>query len=334
MQYRFSSHIAGETIFPTQRIAIITVLLTIGISLPGLLWYISVSMSSISDVTAIWNSNAFWAYILTVYILMGGSTSSGKWWKRFEASKIIAVIMASVGVTIVVYSGVDAQRSGEEGDSPTKPTAPLVGDLLTLVASILYAFVQVLYKKYIALPNEPSEGTILAAESVLSQTGEDSPLMEEQELGHPVEVDSVDAGVAIVSYQHLIDSLPFGLYPNFMTSLAGLTTLLLLWPLPIILSTSTSSSGHPTQASSASIIVSICAIATAGLIWNSGYLVLLSIWGPVLSSVGNLLTIVLMLLVDTIFMNSPMPTLFSVIGCGMIAAGFGVLVWELIHEQR
>ncbi|KAG8761629.1 hypothetical protein FRC14_000013 [Serendipita sp. 396] len=336
LQYRFSSSQLGgdPSTFPTQRIALITVLLTIGISLPGLLWYISVSMSSISDVTAIWNSNAFWAYILTVYILMGSNAPDGKWWTRFEAKKIIAVLMACIGVTIVVYSGVDSQRSGEDDDGSTKPTAPLAGDLLTLVASILYALVQVMYKKYIALPNEPSEGITLATGRVVSQSGEESPLIDEQQVDHPLNLEAIAGGEGPLSYQQLIDSLPFGLYPNFMTSLAGLTTLLCLWPLPILLATPESPNGDPNHASPVSIAVSIAAIALAGLVWNSGYLVLLSIWGPVLSSVGNLLTIVLMLLVETLFMNSPFPSFFSVIGCGMIAAGFGVLVSELVRGEK
>lgn len=49
-----------------------------------------------------------------------------------------------------------------------------------------------------------------------------------------------------------------------------------------------------------------------------------------LASVGNLLTIVLMLLVDVFLMEGALPTGWSILGCGMIAGGFGVLVWDVV----
>jgi len=48
-------------------------------------------------------------------------------------------------------------------------------------------------------------------------------------------------------------------------------------------------------------------------------------WGPILVSVGNLLTILLMLLVDMLLMDGVLPTGWSMLGCGMIVGGFGVL---------
>ena len=55
--------------------------------------------------------------------------------------------------------------------------------------------------------------------------------------------------------------------------------------------------------------------------------------GPVLVSVGNLLTIVLMLLVDVFLMEGVLPTGWSMLGCGMIAGGFGVLAWDVSRVQ-
>jgi len=57
-------------------------------------------------------------------------------------------------------------------------------------------------------------------------------------------------------------------------------------------------------------------------------------WGPVLISVGNLLTIVLMLLVEVTIMDAPLPNLKAILGCGMIAGGFGVLLWSIrVHSS-
>lgn len=46
------------------------------------------------------------------------------------------------------------------------------------------------------------------------------------------------------------------------------------------------------------------------------------------------MTIVLMLLVDVFLMGGMMPTGWSILGCGMIAGGFGVLVWDIVGISR
>jgi len=245
----------------------------------------------------------------------------------------------------VVYSGTDEPKVSQQAGKPSvqAPTAPLAGDLLTLVASFIYAAVQVLYKKYIALPDEPTE-----ADAVVS-----SPLSVYRPLTGTEDVDEVPRDAIVPSQdgdediqapndvERTVHPLPFGLYPNFITSLVGIATLLLAWPLPLLLSPSppspqsavfTSSLAEP---SSLHIALSITAIALAGLTWNAGYLILLGIWGPVITSVGNLLTIVLMLAVESIFVDSaPTPSLVGVLGCGMIAGGFAVLVWEVVGPGR
>jgi drug/metabolite transporter (DMT)-like permease len=104
----------------------------------------------VSDITAIWNANAFFAYIFTLHFL------GVKW----EPRKLGAVILATVGVLAVVYGG--SQTEMPEDDprpkSPSSPaTAPFVGDVLTLIASILYGLYQVLYKKYATPSTSQSE---------------------------------------------------------------------------------------------------------------------------------------------------------------------------------
>ena len=46
------------------------------------------------------------------------------------------------------------------------------------------------------------------------------------------------------------------------------------------------------------------------------------------------MTIVLMLLVDVFLMEGVLPTGWSTLGCGMIAGGFGVLVWDVVGATR
>jgi hypothetical protein len=321
-------------------------------SLPGLLWYIAVSLASISDVTAIWNTSAFWAYLLSVYLLYPEADTAGQgelpqaWWKRLEARKLLAVGMACVGVGVVVYSGTDDTEASEMAAARPAdgPSAPLAGDLLTLLASFLYAAVQVLYKKYIALPNEATEADAVASSPLAIYR----PLAVTDDLDEATQDTTVPTqegeGDLMASNDTLPSErsshpLPFGLYPNFITSLVGITTLLVAWPLPVLLSSTSSLpsaiSPPPAEGSSLQIALSIAAIALAGLTWNAGYLILLGIWGPVITSVGNLLTIILMLVVESIFVEStPTPTFVGILGCGMIAGGFAVLVWEVVGPGR
>jgi hypothetical protein len=127
-------------------------------------------------------------------------------------------------------------------------------------------------------------------------------------------------------------ALPFGLYANFMTSLVGLGTILLLWPLLFI--SPTQSDQLPSGNEGLPLIPSIIILGCSGLMFTTTYLILLSIWGPVLISVGNLLTIVLMLLVEVTIMDAPLPNLKAILGCGMIAGGFGVLLWSIrVHSS-
>ncbi|CCA71397.1 hypothetical protein PIIN_05337 [Serendipita indica DSM 11827] len=328
--------------FPTRNIITLAIVLTIGISTPGLLWYIAVSFASISDVTAIWNTSAFWAYVFSVCILVPPGSHPASWWRRLEANKLVAVVMACVGVTITVYSGVKSDsKSGTGETDPSVPSAPLFGNLLTLIASVVYALVQVLYKKYIALPHEPAEGIGLDDDTereVSSPLVTYRPLFNEEggEMDETMQDGFVEASEEVEEERRQLEkaelALPFGLYPNFITSLAGVTTLFSLWVLPVFLSDP--SKEKAATGSPLAIVLSISAIALAGLTWNAGYMVLLSIWGPVLTSVGNLLTIVLMLVVETVLMAAPSPSGWSILGCGMIAMGFGILAWELSRKRE
>ena len=351
LRSHFSHPSSRTTSLPVNRIITTILLLTIGMSLPGLLWYIAVSLASISDVTAIWNTNAFWAYLLSVYFLHphGAATNLHSdpreqtearqgWWKRLEPRKLLAVALACIGVCVVVYSGTDDSNASEESiQRPVEaPSAPLAGDLLTLLASVIYAAMQVLYKKYIALPSEPTE-----VDAISSPLASYQPIGAADDLDGPIPeaaVSAQDEEDEITIGENVLEALPFGLYANFITSLVGLTTIVVAWPLPVFLSPpSTLQPATEAGASSLSlqIALSIIAIALSGLTWNAGYLILLGIWGPVITSVGNLLTIILMLIVESLFVEAaPTPSFTGILGCGMIAGGFAVLVWEVVGPGR
>ncbi|CAE6521749.1 unnamed protein product [Rhizoctonia solani] len=272
--------------FPWTRYIIFVTLLTTGITCPALLWYASVSLASLSDITALFNTHAFWAYILSTAILPPPPDRP-----RWQPYKLLAVLLACIGVFVTVYGSADDASPGSN---------PFLGSSLALVSAVLYALYQVAYKKW-AVPS------VSIASTYEDEDDEAAPLAGDGELaGQP---------------------LPFGLFANFVTSTAGLATLGVLW-IPMVYSNWFGKGGYELPGD---LWTGVCVglIALSGLVFNAGFMILLSLWGPIVASVGNLLTIVLVMLTDVILSRDlSVITFWSFIGSGLIITGFGILVWE------
>ncbi|KAL1951894.1 hypothetical protein VTO73DRAFT_1043 [Trametes versicolor] len=313
---RAASSAAAKPTFPTGRFYRLLAYLTTGLTLPGLMWFIAVTLAPVTDVTAIWNTNAFFAYVLTVLI------TRSKW----DPRRLVAVLIATGGVLAVVYGGTTIEAgtsdTGAEQSVKADPrshrAAPLVGDLLTLAASIIYAAYQVLYKIHAALPDDPEvQADLYTPIPEADSTGED----EEVPLDEPLLV-----------ADDIIHPLPFGLYPNFLTSAIGVCTMLVLWiPVPIIHALGIEPFEMPQTGATYGVIAGI---ALTGAIFNAGFMVLLGVWGPIVTSVGSLLTIVLVFVSDAIFGGAvEAVTIWSVLGCGSIVAAFAILAYDLAKRR-
>ncbi|KAI0296165.1 hypothetical protein BC826DRAFT_1005631 [Russula brevipes] len=297
--------------FPYARFLRLVAFLAFGVTLPSVLWFASVSLSPLSDITAIWNTNAFFAYIITVRLFK----------LDWELRKILAVLIATFGVMAVVY-GDAAQPNSPSGDSShtretVKPKAPLVGDLLTLCASVGYGLYQVLYKRHAALSSdqefEPASAYVPLADSdglPASELGESG--MKVDDLAYPP---------------------PFGLHPNLLACGIGLMTFFTLWVMLPVLHYSGYERFHLPD--KPLLILSIAGIATSGLVFNAGLLTLLGIWGPIVVSVGNLLTIVLVLLSDmTVGQGLDVITPWNLAGSFGIVVAFGILVYDMVQNPQ
>ncbi|EPQ27258.1 uncharacterized protein PFL1_05181 [Pseudozyma flocculosa PF-1] len=116
--------------------------------------------------------------------------------------------------------------------------------------------------------------------------------------------------------------LPFGLHANLMTSGIGLVTLCCLWlGLPAAHYLGWERFELPPNLWT---VFSIGVVVTCGIFFNAAFMILLSLWGPVLASVSCLLTTVLVEIADVLLGREL--KLASVLGCALVAAGFGVLV--------
>ena len=288
-------------------------------------------------MTALWNTNAFFAYVFACLI------SGVKW----DIRRLVAVLIATTGALVVVYgeSSVAVDESGSSSHQSTERSsregakAPLVGDLLTLAASIIYGAYQVLYKMYAALPNDPEVQT----------DGHYAPLAASpEEMGGSVEDGPTSP---LLDNEEITDPPPFGLYPNMLTSAIGVCTFLTLWiPIPVMHFLDIERFALPHRAST---YVVIAGIALSGSIFNAGFMVSLSIckdcctdihilvrqvlmgvWGPIVTSVGSLLTIVLVFISDAIFGDAvDTVTIWSTLGCSAIVFAFGMLAYDMVRGR-
>ncbi|KAG8219796.1 hypothetical protein J3R82DRAFT_768 [Butyriboletus roseoflavus] len=217
-------------------------------NLPALLWFIAVPLASITDVTAIWNANAFFAYIFSVKLL-------GVQWGTL---RLFAVSIAILGVLTVVYGGTTVLSPHSklvEADLANSP-APFVGDMLTLVASLLYGLYQVLYKRYIALP------------SVAELTDDSGRYRQLPDWADNIIDDEI---AAALHSEDIVYPPPFGLHANLITATIGLCTLVVFWiPIPLLHYYQIESFRLPPNAST---VMAIAGIAMSGVVFNAGFMV-------------------------------------------------------------
>lgn len=130
-----------------------TAIVTTSLTIAGGSWYVAVNLTSASDLTAIYNCSAFFAYAFSIPLLK----------EKFRAGKVFSVLVAVAGVLIVAYgdsgpSKQDSTSGDAVGAGPTiseksQTDSRLVGNVIIGVGSIAYGFYEVLYK-WVACPPE------------------------------------------------------------------------------------------------------------------------------------------------------------------------------------
>ena len=166
-------------------------------------------------------------------------------------------MIATIGVLAVVYGGAQSQKSTEKQAQTTTiiPSAPLLGDLLTLVASVAYGLYLVLYKKYAALPTDAE---------VISNPSYD-PIFDVDP-----STSSDEASMDTALHSNTTNLLPFGLYANLLTSTIGLLTLTLFWlPMPVLHYLDIEKFALPENATT---VLAISGIALSGVVFNAGFM--------------------------------------------------------------
>lgn len=128
-----------------------TAFITTALTVAGASWYYAVGMTSSSDLTAIYNCSAFFAYAFSIPLLGD----------KLRFDKIFAVAVAIAGVMTIAYG--DSKQAGE-GVSPGEASNRTLGNIVIGIGSVLYGLYEVLYKKMACPPEgvSPERGAIFA----------------------------------------------------------------------------------------------------------------------------------------------------------------------------
>lgn len=142
-----------------------TALVTCALTVAGISWYIAVNLTTASDLSAIYNCSAFFAYAFSICLLRD----------KVRLSKVLAVTIAIIGVLVVSYgdgaaakhgskSGGGAGGPGHDDSHAQDPANRVVGNIIMGVGSVLYGLYEVLYKRVACPPDEcsPGRGMIFA----------------------------------------------------------------------------------------------------------------------------------------------------------------------------
>lgn len=114
------------------------------LTIAGCTWYIAIVLTTPSDLTAIYNCSAFFAYVFSVPLLA----------EKVRVDKLLSVAVAIVGVFFVAYSSSQHQAGGTN-EQAQEAQHRLLGNIVIGIGSVLYGLYEVMYKRYAC----PPEGT-------------------------------------------------------------------------------------------------------------------------------------------------------------------------------
>ncbi|KAK9365685.1 hypothetical protein V1509DRAFT_570590 [Lipomyces kononenkoae] len=130
-------------------------LITLALTLAATTWYVAVNLTTPSDVTAIYNCSAFFAYAFSVPILQ----------EKLKWSKAFSVCLAVFGVLIVAYgdSYVPSTETSSGAQDDVESPSPdelasnrFIGNIIIGVGAIMYGLYEVLYKRFACPPSSVS----------------------------------------------------------------------------------------------------------------------------------------------------------------------------------
>ncbi|CEL05558.1 hypothetical protein ASPCAL06676 [Aspergillus calidoustus] len=142
---RLASHDPRRS--PVPYLLKMTAFVTSALTVAGGSWYVAVNMTTPSDLTAIYNCSAFFAYAFSIPLLKD----------KLRADKVFSVAVAIIGVLIVAY-GDRGDKNTTDGEAKNEGQARLLGNIIIGIGSVLYGLYEVLYKRFACPPEGTSAG--------------------------------------------------------------------------------------------------------------------------------------------------------------------------------
>jgi drug/metabolite transporter (DMT)-like permease len=145
--------------FNAVRLLGVFVVLTLGLTIPALSWYSAVPLTTMADITTIYNTYAVWALVFSIFFL-------GEKWER---RKVLSVLLACGGVVLVAYGGAEHRRrprepegdtsvpSKREGNSGNAAGNAFLGDMLAFIGAVTMAAYEMAFKIVGTLPDEEEQ---------------------------------------------------------------------------------------------------------------------------------------------------------------------------------
>ncbi|KAL2364890.1 hypothetical protein RJZ56_002152 [Blastomyces dermatitidis] len=135
---------------PIPYILRTTALITTALTVAGGSWYVAVNLTTASDLTAIYNCSAFFAYAFSIPLLND----------KLRFDKVFSVVVAIIGVLVVAYgpSSPPPENGGDAAQDAKDASSRALGNIIIGVGSILYGLYEVLYKRMACPPEGTSTG--------------------------------------------------------------------------------------------------------------------------------------------------------------------------------
>ncbi|KAI8641661.1 hypothetical protein BD408DRAFT_202959 [Parasitella parasitica] len=149
--------VKGNQTHPLGFVIKTSICLSILLTLPAYIWYLSVNLTSMSNLTAIYNTGCFFAYLFSILLLHD----------RIVAAKVGAVMLCMAGVVAMACWPQKELDGGQDILEGKTVGGDWVGIAIASFGATLLGFYEVYYKKYAS----PSEPTILFANTITGIIG-------------------------------------------------------------------------------------------------------------------------------------------------------------------
>lgn len=300
-----------------------TAFVTSALTIAGGSWYVAVNQTTASDLTAIYNCSAFFAYAFSIPLLK----------EKLRLDKVLSVGVAIVGVLIVAYGDGD-EDDGTGKDEGRHGATRLVGNLIIGVGSVLYGLYEVLYKRYAC----PPEGTSAGRSMIFANTyGSLIGLFTLLVLWIPLPVLHI---LGLETFRWPTGEAAWMLIISVIANASEFPPFHTRTPIPIAALEGRFLYPAPRFCyHSVKIPDAINRVLTVRLFYpfvtafSGSFLVLISLTSPVLSSVAALLTIFLVAIVDWLRTGHPLAK-SSIAGGVLIMVAFFLLSWSTYREMN